>query len=88
MPKQMIGAMAFVEVLLHGWDLARTSGQQVTLDEGVVSAASAVMAAIGEMGRSQGAFAQLVEVPADADELDRVLAQAGRDPRWTPSNNV
>ena len=35
MPKQMIGAMAFVEVVLHGWDLARGSGQHVEYDDDV-----------------------------------------------------
>ena len=84
MPKQMIGAMAFAEVVLHGWDLARGTGQEVSYDDGVVAAALDVMGQIGEMGRSQGAFGALVDVPADAPPLDRVLAQAGRDPRWTP----
>jgi uncharacterized protein (TIGR03086 family) len=83
LPKQMVGAMAFVEVVLHGWDLARGSSQEVSYDDGVVAAALEVMDQIGGMGRSQGAFGALVEVPADAPGLDRVLAQAGRDPRWT-----
>ncbi len=38
------------------------------------------MEQIGEMGRQQGAFGALVDLPADAGDLDRVLAQAGRDP--------
>ena len=43
---------------------------------------------IGEMGRSQGAFGELVDVPADAPPLDQVLAQAGRDPGWTSAEPV
>jgi uncharacterized protein (TIGR03086 family) len=83
MPKQMIGQMGFAEVLLHGWDLARATGQELSLDTGVLEAARAVMDQIGEMGRSQGAFGELVEVPQHAGDLERVLAEAGRDPAWT-----
>jgi uncharacterized protein (TIGR03086 family) len=83
MPKQMIGLMAYTEALLHGWDLARASGQEVAYDEGVVAAALEAMGQIGEMGRQQGAFGPLVDLPAAATALDQVLAQAGRDPGWT-----
>ena len=62
-PKQMIGLMAFAEVLLHGWDLARASGQEVAYDDGVVAAALEAMGQIGEMGRQQGAFGALVDLP-------------------------
>jgi uncharacterized protein (TIGR03086 family) len=82
-PKQMIGLMAFTEALLHGWDLARASGQDVAYDDAVVGAALAAMGQIGEMGRQQGAFGPLVELPDGASALDQVLAQAGRDPGWT-----
>jgi uncharacterized protein (TIGR03086 family) len=83
MPKQMIGLMAYTEALLHGWDLARASGQEVAYDEGVVAAALEAMGQIGEMGRQQGAFGPLVDLPREATALDQVLAQAGRDPHWT-----
>ena len=63
----MIGGMAFVEALLHGWDLARASGQEVVYDDEVVAGALGVMEQIGEMGRQQGAFGTLVDLPADAD---------------------
>jgi uncharacterized protein (TIGR03086 family) len=84
MPKRMVGAMALVEVVLHGWDLARGSGQEVDYDEDVESAALEVMHQIGEMGRSQGAFGELVDVPDDATAFEQALAQAGRDARWAP----
>jgi uncharacterized protein (TIGR03086 family) len=83
MPKQMIGLMAYTEALLHGWDLARASGQEVAYDEGVVAGALEAMGQIGEMGRKQGAFGPLVDLPGEATALDQVLAQAGRDPHWT-----
>jgi uncharacterized protein (TIGR03086 family) len=88
MPKQMVGQMAFAEVLLHGWDLARATGQSVAPDDVVVTTATDVMAQIGEMGRQQGAFGTLVELPGDAGPLDQVLAQGGRDPGWTPTDRA
>ena len=83
MPKQAIGDMAFVEAILHGWDLAKGSGQDLQFDVEVVDRALEIMEQIGEMGRSQGAFGPEVSVPEDAAPFDRVLAQAGRDPRWS-----
>jgi uncharacterized protein (TIGR03086 family) len=81
-PRQMIGDMGFVEVVLHGWDLARGSGQQVQYDDAAIDQALEVMAQIGEQGRSQGAFGAEVPLPDDAPPFHRVLAQSGRDPRW------
>ena len=80
-PRQMVGLMAFTEALLHGWDLARASGQEVAYDDGVLERGSEAMGQIGEMGRQQGAFGPLVDLPGEATApLDQVLAQAGRDP--------
>jgi uncharacterized protein (TIGR03086 family) len=83
MPRQAVGDMAFVEAILHGWDLAKGSGQDVAYDDAAVERALEIMAQIGEMGRSQGAFGPEVPVPDDASPFDKVLAQAGRDPEWS-----
>ncbi len=83
MPKQAVGDMAFVEAILHGWDLAKGSGQDVSFDDAAVERALEIMEQIGEMGRSQGAFGPEVSVPDDAAPFDKVLAQAGRDPGWS-----
>jgi uncharacterized protein (TIGR03086 family) len=83
MPKQAVGDMAFVEAMLHGWDLAKGSGQDLAFDDAAVQRALEIMGQIGEMGRSQGAFGPEVSVPDDAAPFDRVLAQAGRDPGWS-----
>ena len=50
MPRQMIGSMAFAEVVLHGWDLARGTGQQLVYDDEARRRALEVMGQIGEMG--------------------------------------
>ena len=81
MPRQAVGDMGYAEVVLHGWDLARGSGQDVHFDDAAVTHALEVMGDIGEMGRTQGAFGAEVTVPDDASPMDRVLAASGRDPR-------
>jgi uncharacterized protein (TIGR03086 family) len=83
MPKQAVGDMAFVEAMLHGWDLAKGSGQDLAFDDAAVQRALEIMGQIGEMGRSQGAFGSEVSVPDSASPFDKVLAQAGRDPGWS-----
>ena len=83
MPKQGMGDMAYVEVMLHGWDLARGSGQDLHFDEEDVAQAKVVMDQIGKMGRDQGAFGSLVEVGDHASAWDHVLAEGGRDPGWS-----
>jgi uncharacterized protein (TIGR03086 family) len=83
MPKQLIGDMGFVEVMLHGWDLARGTGQDLEYDDASVERALEVLEQIGEQGRQQGAFGPEVQVPADAPAFAKALAKAGRDAEWT-----
>lgn len=82
MPRQLVGDMGLVEVMLHGWDLARGSGQQVEYDDAAVERALEIMEAIGEQGRSQGAFGAEVHVADDASAFAKVLGRSGRDPQW------
>lgn len=83
MPRSTIGDMGFVEVMVHGWDLARASGQEVTYDDDAVARAVEVMDEIGEQGRTMRAFGPEVSVPDDAPAFAHVLGKAGRDPGWT-----
>ncbi|MCW2849376.1 MAG: hypothetical protein JWR90_3350 [Marmoricola sp.] len=84
LPKQLVGDMGFVEVMLHGWDLAKGSGQDVAYDDAAVERALEIMEVIGEQGRGQGAFGPERDVPDDAPDFAKVLAKSGRDPEWTP----
>lgn len=78
------GDMALVEVMLHGWDLARGAGLQVQYDDAAVAQADAILDQIGQSGRDAGIFGPQVNVPAEAPALDRMLAKSGRDARWAP----
>ncbi len=82
MPREDVGDMAFLEVLLHGWDLARATGQELEVDDAAAQQAQELMDKHGETGRSMGAFGDQVQVGEDATPLDRVVAASGRDPGW------
>lgn len=82
-PRQRLGDMGFVEVVLHGWDLARGTGQDVNFGEQALERALEVLDDIGEEARSHDVFGPEVTVDDDADTLARVLAKSGRDPDWS-----
>ncbi|WP_181780190.1 TIGR03086 family metal-binding protein, partial [Pseudonocardia pini] len=82
LPAPMIGGMILGELVLHGWDLARTAGVHPQWSDDVLEAALPVVAGMAEQGREMGIFGPEVAVAADAPALDRVVALSGRDPRW------
>ncbi len=84
MPRDMLGQMALVEVVAHGWDLARALGRTVELDPATAGALEEVVSATAALGRQMGAYGPEVPAPDDATVLDRALARSGRDPRWAP----
>lgn len=65
--------------LVHGWDMARATGQDYTPDPDVVAAVDefARDALTAEM-RGGGKFAAPTSPPADADRLERLVAFSGR----------
>ena len=75
------GQIALNEVTVHGWDLARATGQPYALDDTTLQAAYDLMWPPDEQQR-EGIFGPVVEVPADAPLLDRVMGLSGRDPGW------
>ena len=84
MPARMIGAMAVGEVVVHGWDLARATGQQVAWDETLLEFLHDEVAKTAELGREMRAYGAEVSVPQTAPVLDRMLGLTGRDPQWRP----
>lgn len=76
-----------VEHLLHGWDLAKAAGASVLDLEPVATVLAgpgrALLAAVGDLG-DRRPFADPVELPDDASDLQRFVALFGRDPGWAP----
>ena len=84
MPGDMALSMILWEYQVHGWDLARATGQPWSPPD--EAARESLEFAPGMLtGDYQGegkAFAPRVPVPATAPPLDRLLGLSGRDPAW------
>ena len=68
----------------YGWDLAAATGQQGAITPAEAEQLLEGAEGWGEALYSEGVCRPAVQVPADADVVDRLLAKLGRDPRWTP----
>ena len=83
-PKADVAAMLIMEMVLHGWDVARATGQDYRCDPAVAQAVLDTVRAQAEMFRKYQGFADEVPLPPDAAVFDQALALAGRDPSWQP----
>jgi len=83
-PAADVAALNISEMVLHGWDLAAATGQAYTVSEPAAAAALRAVEANAELFRRYQGFAEPVEVPEGASTLDRLLAESGRNPAWTP----
>jgi uncharacterized protein (TIGR03086 family) len=84
LPGEIAGLVALDEVVVHGWDLARATGQPLAVDGALVEGALGfVRSAVAEHpDGSPGLFGRPVPVPADAAALERLVGLTGRDPSW------
>jgi uncharacterized protein (TIGR03086 family) len=83
-PAADVASLLIAEMVLHGWDAAKASGQLYTARDDVAAAVLAAVQANAELFRKYQGFADAVPVPASASVLDRALALSGRDPSWRP----
>ncbi|WP_030733250.1 TIGR03086 family metal-binding protein [Streptomyces sp. NRRL S-237] len=85
LPGAVAGAVAADELVVHGWDLARATGQDYAPDPAALRASHAFLLAAAAQGdRGGGIFGPVVPVRDDAPLLDRAVGLSGRDPLWTP----
>lgn len=73
------------DLVVHGSDVARATGQQWTVSEAEAAALHATADGWGDALYSEGVCTPAVPVPDDATPTDRLLARLGRDPRWQPA---
>ncbi len=85
LPGVVAGRVAMNEVVLHGWDIARASGQPFDCDPETLEACLEFVSQMSgpeHEGDREGLFGPVVPVPANAPRLDHVLGLSGRDPAW------
>jgi uncharacterized protein (TIGR03086 family) len=87
-PAREIAVVALDELVIHGWDLARGTGQSFSCDPASTRAVLAFTEANATIEGSEqvGLFGPAVAVPDDAPDLDRAVGFAGRRPDWTPDS--
>jgi uncharacterized protein (TIGR03086 family) len=84
-PAAIMGLVALNEVAIHGWDLARATGQHYELDGATLET---LLEFVGQDADDQaareGIYGPALKVADDADPQDRLIALTGRDPGWRP----
>jgi uncharacterized protein (TIGR03086 family) len=68
----------FIDVLIHGWDVARSTGQDTTLPADLVDACWAVLEPQLDLLAASGMFGEAEPVEDDADRQTTLLAVLGR----------
>ena len=81
-PAADVGAMLLMEMVLHGWDVAKATGQEYHADDAVAEALLVTVEAQAELFRKYQGFADAVETAGNATAFDRALSLSGRDPDW------
>ncbi len=85
-PAADVGAMLIMEMVLHGWDVAKATGQEFACDAAVAEAVLDTVTAQAELFRKYQGFADAIEAPDGATPIDRALRLSGRDPQWKPDS--
>ena len=72
--------IAFADQLLHGWDVARATGQDDTMPDGLAKTAYDVIHGRFTDEQRKGVFKPEIQVGEDATPQQRLLAYTGRNP--------
>jgi uncharacterized protein (TIGR03086 family) len=73
--------MHVVETLVHGWDLAKATGQPTDIKPDLCAIAWDNVRGVNDDLRGAGRpFGPAVDVPGDASATDRLVAWLGRQP--------
>ncbi|MHC0432665.1 TIGR03086 family metal-binding protein [Streptomyces sp. O3] len=83
LPAPVAGQVAMNELVVHGWDLARATGQDYAPDPAGLQVAYDLLAASPDGPEREGLFGPIVAVPDDAPLLDRVVGLSGRRLDWS-----
>ena len=81
MPASEIASLIVKELALHGWDLARSTGQDFKVPDETGEFVLAVVDEHAEVYRQYDGFADPVATADGATAFERALATSGRDPK-------
>ncbi|MGH3241054.1 MAG: TIGR03086 family metal-binding protein [Spirillospora sp.] len=82
-PAPDIAAMLILEMALHGWDVAKATGQEYRVSPEAGRFVLQVVEQYAEMYRQYDGFGAAVPLPgAGTAPFERALAASGRDPGW------
>ncbi|WP_328536038.1 TIGR03086 family metal-binding protein [Streptomyces sp. NBC_00344] len=84
MPAAGIAAMITKEMAVHGWDVAKATGQEIRVPDATGTLILGVVEEYAEIYRQYEGFADPVELSGPSTDFERALALSGRDPRWMP----
>lgn len=74
-------AANFMDHFIHGWDLAKATGQDTSLDPQMAEACYQMFVpGMTDVGRQHGLFGPVVAVPDNASTQDKLLGYTGRQP--------
>lgn len=79
-PGSVYAGHRFIDVLIHGWDLAVATGQDRTLDPALVDACWDEVEPQAQLLRGSGMFGGDISFSPNADPQTRLLAALGRRP--------
>lgn len=81
-PAMQVLGIAFCDQLIHGWDIAKATGQDATMPEDLAAVAWQLLdGRISDEARGPGKnFRAAVPVPDDASTQDKLVAYCGRTP--------
>ena len=68
----------FLDVLVHGWDVAASTGQSTELDPELVATALEVVEPQIDLLAASGMFGTRTEAPAGASDEEKLLSMLGR----------
>lgn len=85
MPASDNAVVAVEELTVHGWDLARATGQPFEVDDPSLDVVDRFFKLFaGQGGAGDGPFGPKAAAPDGATRLERTIARTGRDPLWAP----
>ena len=75
--------VAIEELVVHGWDLSRATGQDFAPADASLDRVDRFFEVFaGPIASGQGPYGPEVPAPEDAGRFDRLIAHTGRDPLW------